>query len=156
MEGEGEPPEITNLIRDLRTTADDFVGTGEWLANAMQASWDVAAVLIDIDGLADVLGERHRIIANGWLAADVSAFIARLLHRAADILDHIDFIPAAVRVDLAGPRHFVGSCTPLQSSSIVQPTLPAPPPALSTTTSAAGASSASVQDIVGEARLDPD
>jgi hypothetical protein len=108
MEGEGEPAEITHLIRDLRTAAEDFIATGEWLANAMQASWDVAAALIDIDGLADVLGERHRIIANDWLAADMSALIARLLQRAADILDHIDFTPAALRLDLAGPRHFAG------------------------------------------------
>jgi hypothetical protein len=108
MEGEGEPAEITHLLRDLRTTADDFVATGEWLANAMPASWDVATALIDIDGLADVLGERHRIIANDWLAADMSALIARLLQRSADILDHIDFTPVAVRRDLSEPRHFVG------------------------------------------------
>ena len=36
MEGEGEPAEITHLIRDLRTAGEDFVATGEWLANAMQ------------------------------------------------------------------------------------------------------------------------
>ena len=108
MEGDGEPAEISHLIRDLRSTAEDFIATGAWLANAMQASWDVAADLIDIDGLADVLGERHRIIANDWLAADMSGLIARLLHRAADILDHIDFTPASVRSDLAGPRRFAG------------------------------------------------
>ena len=108
MEGEGEPAEITHLVRDLRTAADDFVATGDWLTNAMQASWDVAAALIDVEELADVLGERHRIIANDWLAADMSALIARVLHRAADILDHIDFAPAAVRLDLAGARRFAG------------------------------------------------
>ena len=108
MEGEGEPAEITHLIRDLRTAAEDFDATGDWLANAMQASWDVAAALIDIDGLAEVVGERHRIIANDWLAADMSALIARVLHRAADILDHIEFAPAAVRLDLAGPRRLAG------------------------------------------------
>jgi hypothetical protein len=104
MEGEGEPTEISHLIRDLRTTADDFAATGEWLANAMQASWDLAAALVDIDELADVLGERHRIIANDWQAAAMNSLMARLLHRAAEMLDHIDFTPAAVRRDLAGPR----------------------------------------------------
>jgi hypothetical protein len=108
MEGEGRPAELTNLIRDLRLAADDFVGTGEWLANAMRASWDVAAALIDVDGLGDVLGERHRIIANDWLAANMSTLIAQLLHRAADILDHIGLTPAAVRLDMRGPRRSPG------------------------------------------------
>ena len=51
MEGEGQPAELTHLIRDLRTTADDYLATGDWLANAMQASWDIAAKLADIPGL---------------------------------------------------------------------------------------------------------
>jgi hypothetical protein len=104
MEGEGEPTELTNLIRDLRTNAEDFSDTGAWLAHAMQASWDIAAALVDIPGLEDLLGDRHRIIANDWLASDMSSLIARLLVRAADILDRIDFTPAALRADLAGPR----------------------------------------------------
>lgn len=104
MEGEGEPAELTHLIRDLRTTADDYTGTGEWLANAMHASWDIAAALNDIPGLEDVLGDRHRIIANDWLAANMSALVGRQLTRAADILAKIDFTPAALRTDLAGPR----------------------------------------------------
>jgi hypothetical protein len=104
MEGEGEPAELAHLIRDLRTSAEDFSGTGDWLANAMQASWDIAAVLVDIPGLEDLLGDRHRIIANDWLASNMSNLIARLLVRAADILDRIDFTPAALRADLAGPR----------------------------------------------------
>jgi hypothetical protein len=104
MEGEGEPAELACLIRDLRTKAEDFSGTGEWLAHAMQASWDIAAALVDIPGLEDLLGDRHRIIANDWLASSMSSLIARLLFRAADILDRIDFTPAALRADLAGPR----------------------------------------------------
>jgi hypothetical protein len=104
MEGEGQPVELTHLIRDLRTTAEDYAGTGDWLANAMQASWDLAPALIDIEGLEDFLGDRHRIIANDWLAANMSALVARLLARAADILERIDFSPAALRADLAGPR----------------------------------------------------
>jgi hypothetical protein len=108
MEGEGEPAEITHLVRHLKATADDFEATGEWLGNAMQASWGVAATLTDIDGLGDMLGERHRIIANDWLAADIQGLVARLLRRAADIVDHVDFTPAALRADLAGPRRSPG------------------------------------------------
>jgi hypothetical protein len=104
MEGEGEPAELTHLIRDLRTTAEDSLGTGEWLGNAMQASWDIAAALADIPGLEDLLGDRHRIIANDWLAANMSSLIGRQLRRAADLLDKVDYAPAALRADLAGPR----------------------------------------------------
>ena len=104
MEGEGRPTEIVHLIRDLRSIAEDFAGTGEWLATAMQASWDMAAALLDVDDLAGVLGDRHRIIANDWRAATMSALIARVLERAADILDAVDFAPAALRADLAARR----------------------------------------------------
>jgi hypothetical protein len=104
MEGEGVPAELTYLIRDLRATAEDYLSTGEWLASAMQSSWDVASALADIPGLEDLLGDRHRIISNDWLAANMSTLSARLLNRAADILDKVEFTPAALRIDLAGPR----------------------------------------------------
>jgi hypothetical protein len=70
----------------------------------MQTSWDIAAALVDIPGLEDLLGDRHRIIANDWLAAHESALIAKVVDRAADILDKIDFTPAALHADLSGPR----------------------------------------------------
>jgi hypothetical protein len=100
MEGEGRPAEITHLIRDLRTAAQDQRETGQWLATAMQASWDMAIALIEIDGLADMLGERHRIIANDWQAAHMNGVMSCLLDRAADILDAVEFTPAALRADL--------------------------------------------------------
>ncbi|MCW2805190.1 MAG: hypothetical protein JWN06_3407 [Propionibacteriaceae bacterium] len=65
--------------------------TGQWLANAMEPSWSVAAALIEIDGLADMLGERHRIIANDWQAATMKSVQSHLMDRAADILEHVDF-----------------------------------------------------------------
>jgi len=101
MEGEGEPGEIIRLRRDLRTFAEDAAGAGEWLATAMQSSWDLAVVLLDIDELADMLGERHRIIANNWQGASMMGLAARILERAADLLDRVDFTPAAVRADIA-------------------------------------------------------
>ena len=108
LEGEGEPAEITHLIRDLRATAEDYVATGEWLSQAMQASWDMATALLDIDELAGEIGDRHRIIANDWQAAGMSSLIARLLHRAADVLDRVDFAPTSLRADLAAHRSSVG------------------------------------------------
>jgi hypothetical protein len=104
MEGEGEPPEIAHLIRDLRTAAGDLLGAGDWLSAAMEAQWGVVAALVEIDGLADLLGDRHRIIANDWQAASMSEIGGRLLLRAADILDRVDFTPAALRADLAAGR----------------------------------------------------
>ena len=104
MEGEGEPAEVTRLKRDLRNLAEDLAGTGEWLATAMQASWDVAAALLPIPELADLLGERHRIIANDWQASGMSALAGRILVRAAAMLDQVDFSPAPLRADLAGSR----------------------------------------------------
>lgn len=70
----------------------------------MQSSWHTAGALIQVDGLADVLGERHRIISNDWLAAHMNSLIGVILTRAADILEHVDFAPAALRRDLAGGR----------------------------------------------------
>jgi hypothetical protein len=104
MEGEGEPAEIGRLKHGLRTVADDSLRSGEWLAAAMQSSWDVAAALLDVDGLADLLGERHRIIANDWQAATMSTLSGRVLRRAVDLLDRVDFTPAGLRADLADAR----------------------------------------------------
>jgi hypothetical protein len=101
LEGEGRPAEISHLIRDLRNAAEDQKVTGEWLAKAMESSWAVAAALIEIDDLADMLGERHRIIANDWQAATMNSVQSHLMDRAADILEHVDFTPAALRADLA-------------------------------------------------------
>ena len=108
MEGEGRPPEVALLVHDLRATAERYAGTGDWLGTAMKASWDMAVGLMEFDELADLLGDRHRIIANDWLAADMSVLIARILDRAADLLDHVDFTPAALRTDLAGSRRTPG------------------------------------------------
>lgn len=104
MEGQGEPADITRLVRDLRTVADDSIATGDWLASTMQGSCDVAVALVEIEQLAGVLGERDRIITNDWQAAHMSTLAGRLFLRAADILDHVDFAPAALRADLAPVR----------------------------------------------------
>ncbi len=104
LEGEGEPAEVARIKRDLRGLAADADQTGTWLAEAMQSSWAMAASVVEIDGLADMLGERHRIIASDWQAATLNSLCARILERSADILDHIDFTPKALRDDLGGHR----------------------------------------------------
>ena len=53
--------------------------------------------------LADLLGERHRIIANDWQAAGLSSLVSRLVRRAVDLLAPLDLTPRGVRADLAGP-----------------------------------------------------
>ena len=104
MEGEGEPAEIARMKRDLLAMSDDALATGSWLASAMQGSWDAASALFGYDELADLLGDRHRIIANDWQAAEMSSLAGRLLARAVDLLGVVDFSPAALRADLDGPR----------------------------------------------------
>lgn len=104
MEGEGEPTEIARLKRDLRACADDSTAAGEWPTTAMQSAWAIAPQLFDIDDLADLLGERHRIITNDWQGAATVSIVGHILTRASDLLDHVDFTPTALRVDLAG-RH---------------------------------------------------
>jgi hypothetical protein len=48
----------------------------------MDAAWAMAPMLFDIDGLADLLGERHRIFANDWQAAAIMSLAGRILSRA--------------------------------------------------------------------------
>jgi hypothetical protein len=103
LEGEGEPPEITRMKRELASAADDFAATGTWMSEAMQASWAMAEGLLALPEIADLLGERHRIIANDWQAAGLNTLIASLLSRAVAVLGQVDFSPAALRSDLAGP-----------------------------------------------------
>lgn len=104
MEGEGEPPEVTALKADLRSTGESSASTGAWLAEAMERTWTTATVLLGYDQLADLIGDRHRIIANDWQAAAMSSLAGRALERAADVLDAVDFTPSALRDDLDGPR----------------------------------------------------
>lgn len=70
----------------------------------MQKSWAVAEALTPYRELADLLAERHRIIANNWQSAELAGHSARLLRRALRLLEEVEFTPAALRADLAGPR----------------------------------------------------
>jgi hypothetical protein len=104
MEGEGEPAEISRIRAELETIATGSEQTGSWLADAMAASWAVAEALLDHPQLADLLGERHHIIANNLQNACTAQLIARYLRRAITVMERIDFSPAALRKDLAGTR----------------------------------------------------
>ena len=104
MEGEDEPAEIKKLKADLEALAAGMEQIGDWLAHAMEQSWQVAGALAAYPALADLLGERHRIIANDWQSAGIQTLVARLLRRALDLLGRLDFSPYALRADLAGER----------------------------------------------------
>ncbi len=108
MEGEAEPAELAAMKRDLGVLADDMERTGAWLANAMEQSWGVAASLAAYPALADLLGERHRIIVNDWQAAQLQALVARVLRRALEVLERIDLSPGAVRADIGADRVIPG------------------------------------------------
>ena len=104
LEGGGEPSELITLKEDIRRRAQADEQTGLWLNDAMTASWQSAGALVHVAPLADLLGERHRIILNNWLAASMSRLVASAMQRAVDILDAIDLTPEGIRADLAGPR----------------------------------------------------
>jgi hypothetical protein len=90
LEGQGAPAGLAALRREVRTFSEEAVATGEWMAKAMQSSWTAAGAILDIAALDDLLGERHRIIANDWQAAGTTLVVGRLLERAADVLDRVD------------------------------------------------------------------
>jgi hypothetical protein len=104
MEGDAAPAEVASVIQELRAVGANSIDTGTWLADAMENTWATAAILLAYDQLADLVGDRHRIIANDWQAASMSALAGRVLQRAADVLDTVDFTPAALRDDLDGAR----------------------------------------------------
>lgn len=79
MEDGGEPAEITRIKSELQAIAASSEQSGSWLASAMEASWGRAEALLGYPQLADLLGERHRIIGNNWQAASTAQLIARCL-----------------------------------------------------------------------------
>ena len=108
MEGEGEPAEITRIKSELESMAASSEQSGSWLAAAMEASWGMAEALLAYPQLADLLAERHRIIANNWQNAATAQLVARHLRRAVAVMERVDFAPAALRKDLAGARSSPG------------------------------------------------
>ena len=121
MEGEGEPAELVKLKRDLLALADEHEQGGTWLREAMDGSWKAATSLISVRSLADVLGDRHRIIINNWRMASASELIAHLLRRAAELLDTSELTPTAIRADLATvamtPGHLLAAAELLDTAS---------------------------------------
>lgn len=107
MESGEAPAELARIVRDLETAAADADATGTWLAAAMEAAWGVAETLLDFPELADLLAERHAIIARDWHSASMLLLVGRQLRRANQILARIDFTAPALRADLAGDRHAV-------------------------------------------------
>jgi hypothetical protein len=116
MEGAGEPVELQHVKDVLRSSGEGNVEIGNWLASAMEHSWAAAVALFDYPSLADVVGERQRIIANDWQAADMSRLAGRLLLRAVEMLDRLTLTSDALRGELAEDRfvpHFIYSATEL-------------------------------------------
>jgi hypothetical protein len=116
MEGAGEPVELHHVKDVLRSSGEGNVEIGEWLASAMESTWTTAPALFEYPSLADLVGERQRIIANDWQAADMSRLAGRLLLRAVEMLDRLTLTPEALRRDLTSERfvpQFIYSTTEL-------------------------------------------
>ena len=105
MEQGGPPAEIEHIKREVESMAAAADETGRWLAEAMDASWRFAEGLLDFADLADLVGERHSIIAHDMLNASMLTLMARQLRRANTILERVDFSVGPLRADLSGPRH---------------------------------------------------
>lgn len=60
--------------------------------------------LIELRPVADLLGDRHRIIINNWQMAWDMKLVARLVRRVAEVLEAVAPSPEALRADLANPR----------------------------------------------------
>jgi hypothetical protein len=104
LESGERPPELTTLRADLLHLAGEAHSTGDYLGHAMDASWQMAAGLLAVPELDELLAERHAIIARDAHAATLLTWQARRLQRAVEILDRIDFRAEPLRADLAGPR----------------------------------------------------
>jgi len=104
MEGTGEPAEITRMKADLGALAEACRSTGAWLTTAMDSSWSVIEHLVAYPAVADLLGDRHRIISNDWQCASLSSLAGRNIARALDVLARVEFTPAALRADLMADR----------------------------------------------------
>ena len=74
---EGEANCRDDPISNLRTTGDDSIETG--ISAAMEGTWTYNRAA-RLPGASDLLGDRHRIIANDWHAAH-ELTTGRSLHR---------------------------------------------------------------------------
>src|SRR4051794_12675091 len=104
MEDGRVPAEIERIRGELELTAQASRESAEWLATAMETARGVAAALLPFAALTGLLAERHSIIAHDRQNASMLLLISRQLSRAGEILDRVDFAPAALREDLAGSR----------------------------------------------------
>ena len=112
VDGDGLLAVVKNLSRYHREHEKYYskapLQSGAWLAAAMEASWGMAEALLAYPRLADLLGERHRIIGNNWQNAATAQLVARCLRRAVAVMERVNFSPAALRKDLAGARSAPG------------------------------------------------
>jgi len=102
------PAQMRAQKQALRALADDFATVSVWLCGAAGSSWDAAKAVRQSLGLAVAPGESHRVIARDWLAADLNALMAAVLHRALGQLDQLMLTPSMIEADLAGQRVFGG------------------------------------------------
>jgi hypothetical protein len=101
-EGAGEPAEITRIkpvCRPSPAAAANAAPGWPWPWK-LPGPWPKRCWAIPARHLP---AERHKIIGNNWQHAASAQLIARYLRRAIAILEQIDFMPAALRHDLAGP-----------------------------------------------------
>ena len=127
------------MIGELRADADPSPVrrvAGEHDAGLLEDGRGHAA---KFDRLADVMGERHRIIGNDWLAAHMQSLIGHPAGPLADMLSTSTSPRPPLHADLAGPRLAPRRLYAAAEVLSALRTCAANPPSWCTTTSDAGA-----------------
>ena len=101
---EGELEEIAQLKHEMNALAESYGRTGMLLAAGDESAMAAIRPIVGKTPSKAVVGDRHKIIVNDWRAAYDSSKVSRLIRRALDILDRIDFTPASAKAELRGPR----------------------------------------------------
>ncbi len=102
---EGEQAEVAQLRHDLKALAESFGRAGTLFSMNIESSADAAKPLIQKSPSTAVVSDRQKIIVNDWRAAYMGSMASRLIRRATDILDHVDFTPRSAKADERGRRY---------------------------------------------------
>ena len=98
MEGEGEPAEIRAIKAMLRGRAMGLSAAGQWLVAKAEVAWEREGVLFRGE-LAHASAARFQTIVTNMVGAQTATLTGRVLSIATDVLDQVDFSPAALRAN---------------------------------------------------------
>lgn len=98
------PDAARAISLQLVELGQQFSVVTQWLMRSAQSSYDAVQRVPYQQQVLAVLRDDHRVIARDWLGADMNAAVARLLLRAARVLESEDLSQRAIHDDLLGSR----------------------------------------------------